>query len=114
MKHYGSFWFAIAYRKHVLKSLFLVVNKKIIPLEATHFGVKLILIVSVFSDSRWFFRTNHVNLCGNALQLYEREEVLQVAPPCVFTSSVQQQGLNVHTLLTKAVNGEVAHWYAHW
>jgi len=47
-------------------------------------------------------------------QLYEDEPILQSAPPCVFASSVQQQALNIDTLLTKAFTGELLHWYAHW
>jgi len=48
------------------------------------------------------------------MQLYEREEVLQMAPPCVFASSIEQQGLNIHSMLAKAFYGELDHWYAHW
>jgi len=48
------------------------------------------------------------------LQLYEDEYILQRAPPCVFASSVQQQGLNIHSVLTKAFSGELVNWYAHW
>jgi len=48
------------------------------------------------------------------VQLYDREEVLQMVPPCVLDSSIQQDGLNIASMLAKAFHGELEHWYAHW
>ena len=47
-------------------------------------------------------------------QLYDREEVLQMVPPCIFDSSIQQDGLNIASMLAKAFHGELEQWYAHW
>lgn len=47
-------------------------------------------------------------------KLFEEEEDLKSAPPCMYSSNVRMKRGNLPKLLELASNNHITNWYAHW
>ncbi|CAD5120910.1 DgyrCDS9463 [Dimorphilus gyrociliatus] len=47
-------------------------------------------------------------------QIFEKEEELKSAPPCMYASNVRMKRGNLPKLLELASNNHITNWYAHW